>query len=233
MSSNAENADSTGADDLVVLYTCGSSEEAALLRAALTSAEIYCVVQGMEHRSMLGVLGSYIEPKVMVRKTDLPAAKEIIADHERAAPALEDLPPELADADHDDSSPAPDRRRRVRIIAMVILGFMGLPLLLGVWARVRAAIEDHNAATTARELYASGSAALSRGDHEVFQEALMKLSRSCGREESAEGCLHAGRLIRAADSTSTARWKAAPFFEHGCNLGNHEACDELQSPDPQ
>ena len=51
---------------LVLVATCSSLEEAYLYKGALEQANIPCFIQGEHHRSMLGMLGSYIEPGLMV-----------------------------------------------------------------------------------------------------------------------------------------------------------------------
>ncbi|NOK08946.1 hypothetical protein HNS30_07870 [Corallococcus exercitus] len=43
--------------DFQLLTTCGDSSEAALLRGLLEANGIPCIVQGEQHRSMLGVAG--------------------------------------------------------------------------------------------------------------------------------------------------------------------------------
>ncbi|NOJ91847.1 hypothetical protein HMI51_02650 [Corallococcus coralloides] len=52
--------------DFQLLTTCGDESEAALVRALLQADNIPCIVQGEQHRSMLGVVGAYIELRVLV-----------------------------------------------------------------------------------------------------------------------------------------------------------------------
>jgi hypothetical protein len=91
------------ADELVLLTECGSTMEAAVVRGALEANDIFCYVQGENHRSLLGMLGAYIVVRVLVRRADLAAASELLQALRRDAenPGEEQLdddrdPPELA-----------------------------------------------------------------------------------------------------------------------------------------
>ncbi|NOK37643.1 hypothetical protein D7W79_33565 [Corallococcus exercitus] len=64
--------------DFQLLTTCGDSSEAALLRALLEANSIPCIVQGEQHRSMLGVAGAYIEVRVLVPSGELERARELL-----------------------------------------------------------------------------------------------------------------------------------------------------------
>ena len=64
--------------DLVAIASCGDSTEASLIRGFLESEGVYCYVQGEEHRQLLGVLGSYVEPRVMVKRGDVEQATELV-----------------------------------------------------------------------------------------------------------------------------------------------------------
>ncbi|QSQ27485.1 DUF2007 domain-containing protein [Pyxidicoccus parkwayensis] len=77
--------------DLVVLKGCGDSAEAAMVRALLESHGIECVVQGENHRAMLGaVMGGYIEVNVLVASEDLERAQALL---EASAEAPENARP--------------------------------------------------------------------------------------------------------------------------------------------
>lgn len=78
--------------DFQLLTTCGDESEAALVRGLLEANGIPCIVQGEQHRSMLGVAGSFIELRVMVPANEL----------ERAHALLKSVPQE----DPSGSSPA-------------------------------------------------------------------------------------------------------------------------------
>ncbi|MFP2898186.1 DUF2007 domain-containing protein [Corallococcus sp. 4LFB] len=64
--------------DFRLLTTCGDSSEAALLRGLLEANSIPCIVQGEQHRSMLGVAGAYIEVRVLVLAGELERARELL-----------------------------------------------------------------------------------------------------------------------------------------------------------
>ena len=64
--------------DLVTIASCGDSTEASLIRGFLESEGVYCYIQGEEHRQLLGVLGSYVVPQVMVKREDAEQATELV-----------------------------------------------------------------------------------------------------------------------------------------------------------
>ncbi|MBX5482786.1 MAG: DUF2007 domain-containing protein [Myxococcaceae bacterium] len=76
--------------ELVLLTVCGDSQEAAIIRSVLESQQIACVVQGEQHRALLGMVGAYIEPRVLVAARDLEAARALLS-----APPAEPEPPLL------------------------------------------------------------------------------------------------------------------------------------------
>src|SRR5262249_46688715 len=51
---------------LVPVLTCTSVEEAATYRGVLESHGVPCVIQGEHHRSLLGMLGPYVEVRLLV-----------------------------------------------------------------------------------------------------------------------------------------------------------------------
>lgn len=62
----------------VLLRSCRDNAEADVLRSVLKDAGIRCIVQGENHRSMLGFLGPYIELRLMVPGERLQEAKELL-----------------------------------------------------------------------------------------------------------------------------------------------------------
>ncbi|MBN9683512.1 MULTISPECIES: putative signal transducing protein [unclassified Corallococcus] len=64
--------------DFQLLTTCGDESEAALVRALLQADNIPCIVQGEQHRSMLGVAGAFIELRVLVPAGELDHARELL-----------------------------------------------------------------------------------------------------------------------------------------------------------
>lgn len=77
---------STAGSDLVLLKTCGDPAEAAALRSLLDANDIHCTVQGEQHRSMLGVMGGYIDVNVLVAERDLERARELLQEIETGTP---------------------------------------------------------------------------------------------------------------------------------------------------
>ncbi|TNV55331.1 DUF2007 domain-containing protein [Corallococcus exiguus] len=64
--------------DFQLLTTCGDESEAALVRALLEANGIPCLVQGEQHRSMLGVAGAFIELRVLIPSGELERARELL-----------------------------------------------------------------------------------------------------------------------------------------------------------
>ncbi len=75
---------------LELLQTVGDNQEASVLRSLLQAHGIRCVVQGEQHRSMLGMLGPYVELRVLVEREDLERARRVVAEAEAAGPPAED-----------------------------------------------------------------------------------------------------------------------------------------------
>jgi len=111
---------------LVPLLTCASPEEAATYKGVLDAHGVPCVIQGEHHRSLLGMLGPYVEVRLLVPEGQEAAARSLL----RPAPSVVPEPEELPDS---------DRARRRRQLAWVALGVLGGPSLvaavLGLLAR--------------------------------------------------------------------------------------------------
>jgi hypothetical protein len=75
---------------LVLLQTVGDNQEASVLRTLLDAHGIRCVIQGEQHRAMLGMLGSYIELRVLVEAEDLDRARRVLSEAEEAGPLAPD-----------------------------------------------------------------------------------------------------------------------------------------------
>lgn len=84
--------------DFQLLTSCQDSSEAALIRALLDANGIPCIVQGEQHRSMLGVVGAFVEVRVLVPAGQLEHARELLQE-----PPPEELPGSVTDA-----TPSPD-----------------------------------------------------------------------------------------------------------------------------
>jgi len=99
-------------ESLIPVLSCGSSEEAATLRGLLDAHGVPCVIQGEHHRSLLGMLGPYVEVRLLVPAAHEEAARRLLRPAPTPVPDLEDLPdPGLA-----------RRRRRLAWAAILILG---------------------------------------------------------------------------------------------------------------
>lgn len=71
----------TDGSSLVLLKTCGDPVEASAVRSLLDANGIYCVVQGENHRQMLGVVmgGAVIDLRVLVPEQELERAQALLA----------------------------------------------------------------------------------------------------------------------------------------------------------
>ena len=111
---------------LVPVVTCSSVEEAATYKGVLDAHGVPCIIQGEHHRALLGMLGPYVEVRLLVPEGHEVAALRLL----RPAPSVVPEPEELPD---------PERSSRRRKLAWVALGVLGGPSLvaavLGLLAR--------------------------------------------------------------------------------------------------
>ncbi len=114
------------------LTGCGDNAEASMLEARLRSEGIEATVQGENHRSMLGTLGSYIELNVMVPDAQWGVAQRVLAEHQDAQSNAALLPVE-------------DRLDGSRVKKRRLYGLVALMLLVGVPALSIAAQAVRNA----------------------------------------------------------------------------------------
>lgn len=91
VSSDAEH------DGLVLLTTARDNVDAMGIRSVLEAEGIHVFVQGEHHRAMEGMLGIFVELRVMVPRSQLDDARELL---EEAAYA-EHLPPETEPVDEE------------------------------------------------------------------------------------------------------------------------------------
>jgi hypothetical protein len=122
-------------DALVLLTACPDPETAALLQAKLQAANVQVVLQGEQHRAMLGLFGPHIEPRLLVKASELERAQALIAENTPTAadPAAPDL---TARPDREDEAWAARRRSRRRWMALGVLLFpfavMLVPVTVGL-----------------------------------------------------------------------------------------------------
>lgn len=64
--------------DLIKVYTANDNMEADLLKGILEQDNIYCFIQGYQHRSMLGPLGGYLDLDIMVPTDKAEEARNLI-----------------------------------------------------------------------------------------------------------------------------------------------------------
>jgi hypothetical protein len=128
--------------DLVLLKRCADNIEASSLRSLLDAHDIQSFLRGEQHRSMLGLMGTYVDVDVLVASSDFQRAQELLAaspapDAEEAPEAGgegEDGPLTLtAAAEHDRR-----RRARRRAVGWGILLILFGPILIGLIGRVLA-----------------------------------------------------------------------------------------------
>jgi len=77
---------------LVCLTGCLDSPRGAVVRMTLHAAGIHALLQAEQHRALLGPFGGYIEPRVLVRQSDLEVARELLEDGGQP-PVSEGAPP--------------------------------------------------------------------------------------------------------------------------------------------
>lgn len=74
----ADESPSEEHGELVFLVGAANNNEAAILRGYLEHQGIYVYVQGEQHRAMLGMVGAYIELRLMVPAESLDDAKQAL-----------------------------------------------------------------------------------------------------------------------------------------------------------
>lgn len=82
----------TSEHELVHFMNVGDNGEASVLRSYFQHHGIGVYVQGENHRSLLGMVGAYIELSIMVPKSQLEEARELLAEYNNGQEAVE--PPE-------------------------------------------------------------------------------------------------------------------------------------------
>lgn len=131
-------------DAFTLLTTARDNVEAMSIRSVLESEGIDVFVQGEHHRALEGMLGAFVDLRVMVRRSQLDDARELLeeaayAEHLEAEPVQADevedasihrfveRSPEPAETD-DDASLEPTRRRHP---ALAVLLALVIPIGMG------------------------------------------------------------------------------------------------------
>ena len=109
-------------DDWELLFTCNDNQEASVAKSVLEAEGIECVVQGENHRSMLGALGTYIELRVLVPREKWHAAQALFT-----VQAIETPTPEETEA------PVSYTAKRRRIGFWLLVVFLGPGALVGLF----------------------------------------------------------------------------------------------------
>lgn len=126
--------------DLVLLQTCGDNQEATVLKSRLEAEGIFCVIQGENHRAMLGMMGSYIELRVLVPENELERARNLTvvdaAELEAEALATAQQPGAETVAAPAEEDPRAARRRRLAMTYIAL--FWILPVVVIVFAQAGA-----------------------------------------------------------------------------------------------
>ncbi len=108
-------------ENLKRIYVPNDNLEADLIKETLEQNGIYCFIQGYEHRSMLGILGSYVELGIMVPEDQAQEASKIVED---LLKSMQVLPPEFEDEEEKEAYIPPRKFRPKSKRVAFILGFV-------------------------------------------------------------------------------------------------------------
>ena len=72
-------------ENLIKIYSPKDNLEADFIKSFLEQANIYCFIQGYQHRSMLDGIGAYIDLGIMVPENHVEEANEIIKEYLKAS----------------------------------------------------------------------------------------------------------------------------------------------------
>ena len=113
--------------DWVSVRVVASLVDAQLARGLLESEGLECYVHGEQHRSMLGLLGAYIEARLMVRGADRARAEQILADMDEAN-AHPEAVHYLCDVDVDGDGDGTGSRQELKDLDNLVLDLEALTL---------------------------------------------------------------------------------------------------------
>jgi hypothetical protein len=134
--------------DLVLLVNVGDNGEASVLRSYLEHHGIHVYVKGENHRSLLGMVGTYIDLGVMVPGSQIDDARELYAAYQNGGNEAEGAePPEMRgvnrdqfpdeDEDEDDESWLSEaeinRLKKRAVLAAFILPIGGAHYSIGAY----------------------------------------------------------------------------------------------------
>ena len=103
-------------EETEILVRLTDAVEAGALAELLEAEGIAVATPGLHHRSMLGMVGAYVEIVVRVPRADLARAREILAAQHTSDGAASTAP-------DDDDAPRTDRLARIAVFAAVTLTF--------------------------------------------------------------------------------------------------------------
>ena len=106
------------AEDLVTVVVSHDANEAALLKGLLEDHGLVVATPGLEHRSMLGMAGSFVKIPIKVPRRDLAEAEALLEALNEGGDEDED-----EDEDEDDIPEEAPRRRRIAIFVACVLTF--------------------------------------------------------------------------------------------------------------
>lgn len=107
-------------DDMVVIHTAHDNAEADIVKGMLAEEGIPVFVQGYNHRSLLGMVGTYVDINIMVFTHDVERAKQCIAQTVAVTPAEDSFPMQ------NESTPKDERPKRWMFAIMLPFLLPGL-----------------------------------------------------------------------------------------------------------
>lgn len=72
--------------EMKIIYTAHNVPEADCIKMMIEAHEIPCHIQGSHHRSMLGMMGTFVELNIMVPASAVEEALQLIKEWQEAEP---------------------------------------------------------------------------------------------------------------------------------------------------
>jgi hypothetical protein len=129
--------------DLVLLVNVGDNGEASVLRSYLEHHGIHVYIKGENHRSLLGMVGTYIDLGVMVPNLQFEDAKQLYREYldgQNELEAPDDETDEIEDTDEERedenwrAEAEQERNKRRAVLAAFILPIGGAHYSIGSYA---------------------------------------------------------------------------------------------------